>query len=158
MCVVVGCILQPRRAAGESGVPGGGEAGAGPQGVSGPRALAAKVSVPPGDRGAGAAGAAGLRAAGAGGGIPARLRSLKHAARGWPGASSTKALPEKGGIPSPPPLLPSPPTQRPRGTCPTTTPPVRQGKLCSASAAPSQPGRVSPQQPVGHSSPPPGAR
>lgn len=41
-----------------------------------------------------------------------RLRSLKHAARGWPGASSTKALP-RGGNPISTPFSPLPPTGGP---------------------------------------------
>lgn len=45
-----------------------------------------------------------------------RLRSLKHAARGWPGASSTKALP-RGGNPISTPFSPLPPTRRPHGIC-----------------------------------------
>lgn len=45
-----------------------------------------------------------------------RLRSLKHAARGWPGASSTKALP-RGGNPISTPFSPLPPARRPHGIC-----------------------------------------
>lgn len=128
-------------------------AGAGPVGCQAPRTLAAQSLWPPGTKGP-------VRRALQGSALPgraagSRLRSLKHAARGWPGASSTKAL-ARGGNPISTPFSPFPPSRRPRGTCPTGLG-VRQANSAPPLLAPSRAG-CPPWQTTGHSSPPPGAR
>lgn len=132
-----GCILQPLRAAGQSGCPRVflGELGPAPW-VSGPQSPSSQSLWPPGTEGpvrrALRGSALPVRAAGS------RLRSLKHAARAWPGASSTKALP-RGGNPISTPFAPLPPPSGPVASARHDSR-VRQGKLCSASATPWQAG------------------
>lgn len=149
-----GCILQPRRACWGSGCsrvfPG--ELGQAPWGV-GPQRPRSQSLWPPGIEGpvrrALRGSALPVRAAGS------RLRSLKHAARGWPGASSTEALP-RGGNPISTPFAPLPPPGGPRHL-PDTTPGFG-GRNSAPPLPPLSRARCPPQQPMGHSSPPPGAR